>query len=259
MESVAVLVCSCDKYQDVWSPFFTLFRRYWPDCPYPVYLLSNTIGHPDHGVKNLLVGEDRDWTSNMTVALEQIPEDTVMIFMEDYFLTRPVDTPTVKALVEAMRAGGWGHLRLFPVPGADTTTQTVAGLPIGPLAIGSNYRVSLQLGLWTKALLAELLLPGESAWQLELVGSRRSDGLPQPFFSLEKDTLDKVPIPYFCTAVEKGRWLSGALRLLKTEGVPVDLSRRGIQRPWHKAQRWVRHWGGVFLKKTGLYRKGRKV
>lgn len=38
---VAVVVASCDAYADLWEPFFRLFRRYWPDCPYPVYLGSN--------------------------------------------------------------------------------------------------------------------------------------------------------------------------------------------------------------------------
>jgi hypothetical protein len=250
MNTVAVLVCSCDKYSDVWGPFFTLFRRYWPDCPYPVYLLSNTFGHLDHGVRNLLVGEDRDWTSNMKVALEKIPEQTVLIFMEDYFLNRTVETAKVQELASVMETKKWGYLRIFPVPGAEAASETIAGLPVGPLQPGAPYRVSLQLAFWTKDLLATLLLPGESAWQLELVGSRRSDGLPQPFYSMVRDTLDQVPIPYFCTAVEKGRWLPGALRLLKQEEVPVDLSRRGIQRPWHKWQRWVRHWGGQLYRKV---------
>jgi hypothetical protein len=255
MESVAVLVCSCDKYRDVWAPFFTLYFRYWPDCPYPIYLLSNTVGFDDPRVSNLLVGDDRDWTSNLISALKQIPETTVMIFMEDYFLYRPVETEAVRQLASMMSVRKWGYLRLFPVPGADHATEAVASKPLGPLEFGAPYRVSLQLALWTKDLLASLLLPGESAWQLELVGSRRSDTLRQEFFSMVRDSLEFVPISYFCTAVEKGRWVPGALRLLKSEGVEIDLSRRGIQRPWHKAQRWVRHWGGVGLRSIGIGRE----
>ncbi len=40
---LAILVCSCDKYADVWEPFFKLFFKFWPDCPYPIYLLSNYL------------------------------------------------------------------------------------------------------------------------------------------------------------------------------------------------------------------------
>ena len=162
---VAILVCSCDKYHDLWPAFFTLFRKYWPDCPWPVYLLSNHLGHPEHGVKNLLVGEDKDWTTNMITALDRIPESTVLIFMEDYFLTAPVDTSTTVALVETMATKRWGYLRLFATPGAESTTESISGLPVGPLAPGVPYRVSLQLAFWTKDVLSALLLPGESAWR----------------------------------------------------------------------------------------------
>lgn len=36
--SCAVLVNSCDKYSETWIPFFTLLKKYWPDCEYPIYL-----------------------------------------------------------------------------------------------------------------------------------------------------------------------------------------------------------------------------
>ena len=37
----SILVVSCDRYRDLWTPFFTLFQRYWPDCDMPVYLGTN--------------------------------------------------------------------------------------------------------------------------------------------------------------------------------------------------------------------------
>jgi hypothetical protein len=40
-DNLAVIVVSCDLYSDVWKPFFTLFFKYWNDCPFPVYLTSN--------------------------------------------------------------------------------------------------------------------------------------------------------------------------------------------------------------------------
>ncbi len=41
-QQTAVLVVSCDNYSDVWSPFFELYSRFWPDCPFNTYLISNT-------------------------------------------------------------------------------------------------------------------------------------------------------------------------------------------------------------------------
>jgi hypothetical protein len=32
-DRIAIPVVSCDKYSDLWQPFFALFDRFWPDCP----------------------------------------------------------------------------------------------------------------------------------------------------------------------------------------------------------------------------------
>ena len=37
----AVLILSCDKYADIWTTFFAFFFKYWPDCPFTIYLASN--------------------------------------------------------------------------------------------------------------------------------------------------------------------------------------------------------------------------
>src|SRR3989338_3266453 len=70
----SVLVVSCDKYQDIWKPFFTLFFRYWHDCPYPIYLGSNQRIYADQRVKTIAVGDDKDWSSGFRKMLEQIPQ-----------------------------------------------------------------------------------------------------------------------------------------------------------------------------------------
>ena len=34
--NITVLVNSCDSYSDAWYPFFTLWKKYWPDSKFPV-------------------------------------------------------------------------------------------------------------------------------------------------------------------------------------------------------------------------------
>ncbi len=74
---VAVLVTSCDKYQDLWEPFFTLFFRYWQDCPYPVYLGTNHLKYDHERVKTIAVGDETDWSSDFRSMLEQIPQRSI--------------------------------------------------------------------------------------------------------------------------------------------------------------------------------------
>src|SRR5262249_11393787 len=42
----AILVASCERYCQAWRPFFTLFQRYWPDCPYQVFLGTDRGSYP---------------------------------------------------------------------------------------------------------------------------------------------------------------------------------------------------------------------
>jgi len=223
MNKTAVLISSCDKYQDLWEPFFTLFFRYWPDCPYPVYLGTNHLvyGHP--GVKTITAGDDTDWSSSFRCTLEQIQYPEVIVMMEDFLPTKSVDTAKIEKLITYMQAKGAGCLRLCPRPDLSCLDNP----EVGEISKGADYRLSLQAAIWNKQTLLELLREGESAWELELNGTKRTNDLDVPFLCVTGDS----PIPYFCTGVTKGKWVREAVELCKKEGIEVDLTVRSVQTP----------------------------
>ena len=45
------------------------------------------------------------------------------------------------------------------------------------LTKGAPYRTSAQSAIWRKSSLESLLVDGESIWEFEVLGSRRSDAL----------------------------------------------------------------------------------
>ena len=221
----AILVTSCDKYQDLWEPFFTLFFRYWPDCPYPVYLGTNHLMHDNPRVKTIAVGDDTDWSSGFRGMLEEIPHPYVIVLIEDYLLTKYVDTVRIDRLITYMEEKGAGCLRLFPGSGHDL--PYLDNPEVGEISKGADYRLSLQAAIWNKQTLLELLREGESAWELELNGTKRTNNLDVPFLCVTGDS----PIPYFCTGVVKGKWVREAVELCEKEGIKVDLTVRSVQTP----------------------------
>lgn len=38
MKKCTVLLSTCDSYEDTWNPFFKLMNKYWEDCPYDVFI-----------------------------------------------------------------------------------------------------------------------------------------------------------------------------------------------------------------------------
>lgn len=236
-DDLAVVVLSCDKYGDVWNPFFTLFFRYWPDCPFDIFLVTNFLSYNDPRVKTISVGEDVDWSTNVRAALQKIPHRYLMILMEDYLLTTQVDTVAIGRLLDYMRNHQTGYLRLFPSPGPARVTDMVDDLEIGVIEPGEPYRVSLQAAIWDKQIVEELIVIGESAWDFEIQGTERSSRLNSPFLSIARSAFDRLPFSYFCTGVVKGYWLREAVDLCRRQGIIIDTRARPVE-PWHV--RWSR-------------------
>lgn len=221
----AVVVSSCDKYSDLWDPFFTLFFRYWPDCPFSVYLVSNTKTFNDYRVKTILVGEDRGWASNIKTIVSGLEEECVLYMQEDYFLQSLVDTKKIKDLLKYMSVELIGSIRLIGSPEPKYKHSN----PFGLYEVKKNeqYRVSLQGSLWDKGVFLNLLKDGESGWDMEKEGSLRSNDLKEVFLSTQK----KFPVLdyYYYTAIKKGMWMPGAVRLLRRENIKIDISKRGVR------------------------------
>jgi hypothetical protein len=237
--ATAVLVVSCDSYRDAWIPFFTLLFRYWSDCPYPVFLGSNFETYPDKRVTPLAIGRDVDWSANLLRMLEGIPVAGILLLQEDFLVDRPVDTPRIKRLTGCARDAGAGCLRLMPVPPPDL--PFAASPEIGEIGRGAQYRVSLQAAWWRKDTLAAVVRPGESPWQFETLGSRRSDSIAAPFLGLRPDA--PLPLDYFTTGIFRGYWEPGAVELCRREHIPIDLGARRMMPPGMRLERALRRSG----------------
>jgi hypothetical protein len=230
---IAVLVASCDRYSDVWPLFFKLFRKQWPDCPHPVYIGSNTIGAGEPSVSDLLIGPDEGWGKGLKAMLEALREPYVLLFLDDYFLLKPVQWKGWQAAKAALADAGAAYILLSSPLRPDRPLPGHFG--IGLLDSGTPYRASLNVGLWRREALFQLLKPEETPWQFELIGSRRSDAMSAPFlvsrvsvFHIDKD------------GVARGLWTHASLSMAAREGVVIDLTRRGAL---SRKQEWARYCG----------------
>jgi hypothetical protein len=218
----AVIVVSCDKYRDLWNPCFSFLFRYWPDCPFPIYLVSNFEKYDSPRVKTVLVGKDRNWSSNLARALSEIDCEFVLVLMEDYFLDHQVNTARILSLAQYMRLRRAACLRLLPSPGPDFPSED--NPEVGEIRKGAPYRLSLQAAIWDRSILLRLLRWGENAWELEVLGSRRTDKIETPFLSVQKSE----PAMTYENAVVKGRWDPEAIEFCKRENMALELGGRPI-------------------------------
>lgn len=218
MAKLPVLVVSCDRYADLWRPFFQLFWRRWPDAG-PVYLGSNVATSDDPRVLPLRVGEDVTWAASLRSMLDRIPGDYVILMLEDFLLMRPVDNQRIERLADIAIVERLGCLRLYSIfpPANDVPSYP----ELGSFVPGDSWRITAQAAIWRIATLRALLVPGFSAWDFELVGSQMSDFMTDRIWGV------KEPALVYDHAVEKGRWRPQGLAICRDAGIEVDLARRG--------------------------------
>jgi hypothetical protein len=232
----AIVIPSCDAYEDSWYPFFTFFFKYWQDCPFPVYLITDNKTYPDPRVTTIALGQDMGWANNMKIVLEQIPQKYFIYFLEDVFLKRKVDTNRIITLLEKTKKYEISCLRLFPEPGP--TLPFPQDKELGLIAKDAPYRVSTMTAIWLKKTFIDLLKAGESAWQMEIDGTRRSSKTDELFVSVWQGD---YPIDYFATAIKKGRWLYDAVKMCKKERVNADFTKREVESFAHSIIRKLAH------------------
>lgn len=186
MTDLGVLVLSCDRYRDFWDLFFSRWERFWPECPYPVYLLSNQVDYERSGVATVKTGEDYDWSSNLLIVLDQIPHNNLLLMIEDAPLNAMVDGIAFEKLYKRFLDEQLNYLNLKASPPPNGLKDT----EMGELLPGLLYRTSLVPCLWKKDVLKSLAVRGETAWHFEILGAERSDrflnfrATQRPFFSL---------------------------------------------------------------------------
>lgn len=228
LEDVSVIVSSCDSFAACWSPLMHGFERYWPDGPSPIRLIVNRLlfEHPRTSV--FATGADHGWACNLRMALAATEQPFILYMQEDYWIDRAVDTALIDSYVNHFRDGRLDYLRLVPVPPGTEACEFDDRIRL--LAPQARYRTSLQAALWRKTVLIELLRDDESPWNFELVGNERSRAYGHRFGSVRGKSLETTGagnLSYVCTAINKGRWSTDAVRYAAREGLQVDFGTRG--------------------------------
>lgn len=211
----AILILSSDKYHDLWAPFFELFWKNWPNCPYTVYLGSNSRTFHHKRVKNILTGRDTNWSTSYKKILKQIPEKYIFVLLEDLFITSKIDTTLFIKCFNFADSNEINHLNFTSLPSFAITSKNPKFVPVKKFM---PYRAHV-IGFWKKDYLYDLLLEGENPWNFEIMGSYRTS-YDDGFYST------KYPIYSSIHLVKKNKWIQKGLQYCKDNSIGIDISKR---------------------------------
>jgi hypothetical protein len=183
-----ILVTVSDKTLWALDPFAWQFNKHWsPESQ----VLAAGFASPSHDLPDnfsfISLGRQEEfpaarWSDALSLALQHVRSNFVVLLLEDYWLTREVDLEAVDMLL--------GYMQDNPdVLRMDLTTDRLYAngiRDIGPLgrldliegSSSSEYQISLQAGIWNVELLRRILKPGMSPWEFEVNGSDQIKDLP---------------------------------------------------------------------------------
>lgn len=239
-----VLVFSCDKYEDVWYPFFTLMDKYWSDCRYRI-LLNTESKSCNVPLKNIQVDTLNLYTSSESNIpygrrckdhLKNIDSEYVITLMDDFFIRSKVDTDCLERIMDWMDEDP--QIASFCLLHHDDRhsckylrkEKKYENFSLRPRYCNHNY--DMQACVWRKSVLYNSWKDFMSPWEWEGPANYRSFDDGFRYYDLDDDA--PFPIDYIdykkneWSGVRKGKWVKETvLELFEKEDIEVDYSIRG--------------------------------
>lgn len=229
-----LLLCSCDAYEDTWSPFFTLLHCQWPQLTLPVVINTEHKACSFPGLNVCAVNQRgpvaMPWSLRLIECLERIDTEYVLLMLDDFFLCQPVDDSRFYQCLDWMRQNpNVASFCFYSIP--DKKNEPDGQFPgFVKRPQRGEYRYNCQASLWRTKQLASFLRPHESPWIWETVGNWRSWRTKMDFYCAASTS---TPIfDYYGTGswsgVMRGRWyLPYVQPLFEQYGIQVDFTKRG--------------------------------
>lgn len=222
--NVGILVPTHDGYSDIWPIAAELFKRFWPDRPWPMYWMSQGRAVPDiaKAIPTQPIQRE-EWGTNVARALDCIPEPLVLFWVEEIFLLSTVPNDVVMEAAEILNNNpdiGIIQLTRYYIQPERATVGHFTDYPRGE----QGFSASLP-ALFRKEILRHLVttLPKSNDFEQHSVRIMDRD------FPSVRSLAPCVPMFRICdNALLAGPWRQCAIQHLNELGFNIDYSLRGI-------------------------------
>lgn len=183
---ICFVLCSCDSYEDLWTPFCTQLVKFWPGFSLPIYLgtESKTFHYDGLTIESPLKDTKTDlslWSKRLEALLKKIPYDYLIFMLDDFLLTEPVNVSEVERAYGIIKDNpSIGMIQLWPQIIGQVEKRKIENAieceypGYYLLKKKMPYRITTQVSIWRKDYMLKILRKHESAWHFELLGTIRS-------------------------------------------------------------------------------------
>lgn len=170
-DDLVLLVLSCDAYSDLWDDFFNLKEKFWKDCPYKFYLVTESKTYNRSNVEVILCGNNLNWAGRLKYAIDKTNAKYYGIFLEDYFISSPINNSIIFDLLETMKQHNVTFLNTSDVFYNCINMKNKEYFLPHLIKIPNNkkYGLSTEAGIWERNFLLDKIGHKDySAWQFEI-------------------------------------------------------------------------------------------
>lgn len=233
---LTIVVCSCDKYDDLWFPYFEIFKNQWKDCKYPLILNTESKTYKHEGLEikclNLYSSEEAariPWSNRMIETLKNIDTEYVLVTLDDHFLLSPVDSAKFEEAFDIIkthkRVSALSFIEFVP---PDKKTKWLGDF--GRWRMNDYFRINLDTAIWRKKALLRNLKKGENAWEFELNATERAlwDFTEYYRYKIGADPI--LDISFHLRrgyGLIRGKWCWRNPELFAKFNIPMDFTVRG--------------------------------
>lgn len=240
MRRLAIVVSSCDSYNDLWGPLFQCVERFSDNLPdYAFYLNTEQAAFEYRGgievtVLNQCSKKGISWSQRMLDVLNRIAEPYVFLLLDDFFACDTIRWDLFDQLLDMMDADSSIASIQFNgtrIRNANPGNYQVSDQPRLHLMDEKGWKTHFVPTIWRKEVLMRWLRPWESIWAFEGCGSDRARRwkYPEKVYVVESPPIYDYLWIKDCSAVVNGKWLAEPelLEFFEKNRIEVDFSKRG--------------------------------
>lgn len=157
-----IVILSCDNYEQYWEPFFICLNKYYPNHP-DCYLVTETKTCKYCNTINI---NTSIWTDRFREALKQIPDDQVLVMLEDFFIRQLVNEQEIENAINIMKKDNNIAVCNFELQYRDGIKTNYSNYDMQKN--NQMYLNSCQPSLWNKEILIKRLSKSQTAWEWEM-------------------------------------------------------------------------------------------
>jgi len=229
----AIVVNSCDAYEDVWELFFRSLKHNWPECDLDIYLNTETKIYNFNGLKlnkiNTNSVSNKTWGSRLLSVLNNIDKEYVITLFDDFVLEKHVNIEKIKTcILEMQRDSSISVFYLSHSPGSNSDDKRFKDFEL--MGQRNDYRLNSAPAIWRRKKIIQYTGSIDNPWAWEFFGSARTYYTNDKFYCSKINKEDVFVYNYnLGGAIRRGKWVASVVKpLLVKHDLNIDLEKRGI-------------------------------